>query len=180
MVKLHQRQGQLSLEAGDSEWCVVELNVFLMVRVWGVIAGEDFQRAIADTIDHRLPVLRAAQGRVHFKICVIDGPFGAMIVRLQVTAILRPEMFAAADGSVCQHDVVNASLTRDRHTTFLGLANQLYGFPTADVLAVDVCARQLRQLDVARHDQVLAARGPALEAQQCAPVAFVHHTVSDN
>ncbi len=44
---------------------------------------------------------------------------------------------------------------------------------------MNVMIAQLREQNVARDDRFLAGRWPAGQAEQSAPVAFVHHAVAD-
>ena len=56
VVKLHQRERQFRLQAGDAERRVIELHFFLVVAMRRVVAAKDLQRAVRQPFQDRLAV----------------------------------------------------------------------------------------------------------------------------
>ena len=54
-------------------------DFLLVIGVRGVIAGDNFQRAVGHAGQHRLPVIGGADGRVHFEMRVVARPAWAVL-----------------------------------------------------------------------------------------------------
>src|SRR6266403_104140 len=48
-----------------------------------------------------------------------------------------------------------------------------------DVLAMDVMIAKFREQNIAHHHRFFARRWPARQAEQCAPVTFMHDAIAD-
>ena len=99
MIKLHQRHRQFVLKAGDAERRVGELDLLFIVAVRRVVTRDDFQRAVGNTLDHRLSIGGRAERRVHLEVRVVFRPGRLVIVARpkDALAVIRPKFIAAGD-----------------------------------------------------------------------------------
>ena len=74
---------------------------------------------------------------------------------------------------------MRTNFAADFHSARPRLAQEPHASGRADVLAMDPVIAQFREEDVARDDRFLARRRPAGQAEQRAPVAFMHDAVAD-
>ena len=79
MVELHERQAKLHLQTDNTERSVIELHFLFRLGVGGMVAGDDFQRAIDQPFQNRLPIGSRTERRIHLEVGVIDRPGGQRV-----------------------------------------------------------------------------------------------------
>ena len=78
-----------------------------------------------------------------------------------------------------QRDVMRADFAANLDPARLRFAQNPDAASGADMLAMNVMIAEFRQEDVAHDDRLLARARPARQAEKRAPIAFVHHPVTD-
>src|SRR5881296_1354364 len=98
-MQLHQRQSEFGFESCDAKGCVVELDFLFVVAMRGMVAAEDFQSTVHDSLEDRFAVPRRTQRRIHFEIGVVNGPARlggfAVLVAENPLAVRTPELLAS-------------------------------------------------------------------------------------
>ena len=78
MKKFHQRERQLRFEARYPERSAVEFHRFFVIAMGRVIAADDFESAIDNSLENRLAIASRTQRRIHFEVRVVSWPMGAL------------------------------------------------------------------------------------------------------
>ena len=103
-----------------------------------MIAAQNADGAICNSLEQRRNILLRAQRRIH------------LAVRVEIL-----------DRLIGERDVVRANLATDLHSARPRFAQKPHAPGGADVLAMDVVVAELREQNIPHHDRFLAGARPA-------------------
>src|SRR4051812_15581752 len=147
-----------------------------------VITTDDFDRAISQAFDESFAIVMSAKRRVHFEIGIVRRPdWKRMTFRKgagENLAIGFPESFTAGDRGVSEGEMMGTGFARNGNAALLGFTNETNALGGAQVLAMDMCAREFGEENISSDNDFFAEGGPAPQTQFSAVIAFMHDAVA--
>jgi len=146
------RETECGFEAGDAVGGSVELLLFFVGSVGGVVGGDGVDGAVEEAFDHGGSIGSGAEGRVHLRVGVV-----------------------VADAVFGEREVVGRDLAGDVQALFACCADGVEGFCGGEMSDVEMAVLHLpEKMDVAFDEAGFGFDGHAAEAEAEGEGACVH------